>query len=181
MPMAGTIPGTGVLYPYVKKSKTPTQKQLRSFLLFGVAVAFFIFSVSAFIYSLPQRSSTPTHSALVPAMAPVVEAASGGLPSLEVHIANNGLVLLRSATVVSVNGTGLVLSTNWGSSVFIWTVTTNPESYGAHNYGTRFIDSNGNQTPFESVRPGGLVTVTGMLDTSAKEPTVAADMVRVVR
>jgi hypothetical protein len=110
-----------------------------------------------------------------------VEAASGGKPSMEVHIANNGLILLRSAKIVSINGATLTLSTAWGSSVFLWNVRTNANSYGTHNYGTKFIDLNGNPIAVENVQAGNLVTITGMLDQNAQEPTLDADMVRILK
>jgi hypothetical protein len=146
--------------------------------LFAITIAFFIFSLSVFLFSLPARNVAAQSRAALPAMAPVVESASGGKPSTEVHIANNGLVLLRAAKVVSVNGTTLTLSTAWGSNTFTWTVRTAASSSGKHNYGTQFIDLHGDAVASGAISSGDLVTVTGMLDTSTKEPTLDADTVR---
>ena len=175
-PLQGLMPGSGVAFPDARAYKF-IPGGYREVLLFAAAMAFFIFSLSVFLLSLPHDTVAKSR-AILPAMAPVVEAASGGSPSLEVHIANNGLVLLRAAKVVSVNGSTLTLSTAWGSSNFIWTVRTTVSSSGKHNYGTQFLDLNGNAEAPGTIAAGDLVTVTGPLDTNAKGPTLDADTVR---
>lgn len=96
------------------------------------------------------------------------------------HIANNGLVLLRSARVVSVDGTTIVVSTAWGSADFAWTVHTNASSYGTHDFGTRFLTYDGKKSSLADMQIGNLVTITGTLDTKAVEPTLDADTVRIL-
>lgn len=170
--------GSGVIFPQVRPKPRAKQRG-GEVLLFGAIVAFFIFSLSAFLISFPQ--GTLKDRPAVAAAAPIVEAASGGKPSLEVHIANNGLVFLRAAKVVSIDGTTLTVSTAWGSSNFVWTVRTSASSYGTRSFGTRFIDLSGNPVAIDSIRTGDLVTATGMLDSNAKEPALSADMVRILK
>jgi hypothetical protein len=169
--------GSGVMYPHFTR-KMPLRREYAAALLFAITIAFFAFSLSVFLFSLPSKSSAKS---AVPTAAPVLAAAAlvshANLPQ-EVHIANNGLVLLRGAKVVSVSGSTFTLSTTWSSNVFIWTIRTNVNSIGAHNYGTRFFDHSGDAIDLNTIQPGGFVTVTGMLDNSAKDPTIDADTVR---
>jgi hypothetical protein len=123
--------------------------------------------------SLPTRSDASR--TLYPAAAPALAA---GAQTQELHIANNGLILLRGAHIVSVSGTTLTVSMEWGSAKYSWVVRTNASSSGYHNYGTRFLDHNGNPITLSQVESGGYVTVTGMLDSSANTPTLDADSVR---
>lgn len=146
-------------------------------LIFAGAAVFFAISFSLFLLSLPPHAT----AAEIPtkASAPVVAA---GVPTfLEMHIANNGLVLLRSARVVATNGATLTVSTTWGSTDFTWTVRTDSSKYETRNFGTRFYNYDGKATSVNGIRVGDLITVTGMLDPEAKDPTLEADSVRRVR
>ena len=138
--------------------------------------AFFAFSLFIFLFSFPPQTAEAQENV---AAANAV-AASRHLRPLEMHIANNGLVLLRSAKVVSVSGITLVVNTAWGSADFMWTVRTNAKKYESRDFGTRMLDRDGKKGSLESVRPGMLVTITGVLDSTAEEPTVDADSVRLL-
>ena len=138
--------------------------------------AFFAFSLFIFLFSFPPQTAEAQENV---AAAKAV-AASRHLRPLEMHIANNGLVLLRSAKVVSVSGTTMVVNTAWGSADFKWTVRTNSSHFEARNFGTRMLDRDGKKGSLGSVQPGMLVTITGVLDSTAEEPTVDADSVRLL-
>jgi hypothetical protein len=141
--------------------------------LFVGAIFFFVFSFSVFLFSLPPHKVAAEGARLAPAV-------TTGVPlfPLEMHIANNGLVLLRSARVVAVHGTTIAVSTAWGSTDFRWIVLTDASSYETHNFGTRFLNRDGQEISPQDVHAGDYVTITGMLDASAQEPTLNADSVR---
>ena len=88
----------------------------------------------------------------------------------EVHIANNGLVLLRGATVLS-NSRGVIrVAMGWDSASFTWRVET--------DYDTKFYNSAGEQETPGEIEEGDVVTVTGQLAESGTEPIITASFVR---
>lgn len=91
-------------------------------------------------------------------------------PMLEVHIANNGLVLLRGAHVLSISGSTIHVGMAWDSSSFTWQVET--------NYNTKILNSKGEKQTLADIESGDTVTVTGMLVGGGGEPTVDATFVR---
>jgi hypothetical protein len=149
-----------------------------SHILFATTALFFAGAMGAFYMSMPSRvvkANTPVAMAAAPASAAHL------MGSLEIHIANNGLVLLRSATVEAVDGNTVTLSTSWGAEHMHWTVRTNGSDYEVHHYGTQFLDSAGRPSTVADLHVGGLVTVTGMLDQNASDPTIAANTVRMLQ
>src|SRR3989344_3016317 len=60
-------------------------------------------------------------------------------PTLELHIANNGLVLLEGARVVSLSGGRIRVEMAWGAASFTWVTNTNSN--------TKYFSSNGEKTP----------------------------------
>ena len=85
------------------------------------------------------------------------------------NVANNGLILLRGARIISVESDAIVAEVKWGSQNFIWNIKTERN--------TKFIQ-NGEKTTIEELRIGDVGTITGDLDTDEREPTVIADYVR---
>ena len=85
------------------------------------------------------------------------------------NVANNGLILLRGARIISVDSDSIIAEVTWGSQNFIWNIKTERN--------TKFIQ-NGEKTTIEELRIGDVGTITGDLDTDAREPTVIADYVR---
>ena len=148
-------------------------------LLFASAV-FFAFSLAAFFFSLPAQSAAAEgRPAFASASMPAAAAAAGSsLWPLEIHIANNGLILLRSARVVSISGSTLTVSTAWGSSDFTWTVQTNATRFETRDFGTRFLNRDGKKSSLANIQEGDKVTITGALDPAAQEPVIKADSVR---
>ncbi len=142
----------------------------RILLMLGV---FFVLASGIFMISL-LRVAPAAAADQTPAAVGTVDATR----PLELHIAQNGLVLLRRAEVLSVNGSTLTLGTAWGSTTFKWTVQTNASQYESRNFGTTFLSNDGKKVSIQDFSAGDLVTITGMLDPSAPEPTIQADSVR---
>lgn len=90
---------------------------------------------------------------------------------LEIHVANNGLVLLRGARVSSVEGDIIRAHTAWDSAEFVWQVQTNKLS-------TTFLTSDGKKETLTDVRAGDVITVTGQLIRGLAEPMIEARFVR---
>lgn len=112
----------------------------------------------------------PADVVYLSAKAAAAASASEKAPMQEVHIANNGLTLLRGARVVSISGSVIRVSMIWGSSSFIWQVRTDSN--------TKFEMSTGESSTFANVQVGDAVTVTGMLSNSGAEPSISAQYVR---
>ena len=98
----------------------------------------------------------------------VAEAKSS--PILEMHIANNGLVLLEGARVVSLSGGRIRVEMKWGSESFSWLANTNSN--------TKFFASNGEKTTLANIQVGDTLTVSGMLTNGGAEPSMDAVFVR---
>ena len=143
-------------------------------LLLGGALLFFVLTLSAFLLSMPTGNVVATNNITAPA--PVV-AASGVRPP-EVTIAMNGLVVLRSARVLGIDGDTLQVSTAWGSTDFTWVVHTDASSYETRTFGTRFLDREGEKISLSHIRVGDLITVNGTLDAASEVPMLHADVVR---
>ncbi len=163
------------LYPH---SPLPLQADLfgplvlakRTRLLLLLA-GFFCLALGAFLFSLLR-------------VAPAAAAAHGQVATtkparpMELHIADNGLVLLRSARIASIEGSTITLSTAWGSTNFTWVVHTNASSYGTREFGTKFLTREGQKIALSNLQIGELVTITGTLADGAQSPTVEAQTVR---
>ena len=149
---------------------------LYSPVIVALGAAFFSFSLIIFLFSFPPQKA----EAQGVVAAANTAAASTHLRPLEMHIANNGLILLRSAKVVEVSGTTITVSTAWGSADFKWVVRTNATRFETRTFGTRFLDREGKQSYLAGVQPGALVTITGTLDSTAQEPSIDADSFRLL-
>lgn len=88
----------------------------------------------------------------------------------EVHIANNGLVLLRGARVVSISGRLLQVAIAWNSTDFIWLVQTSAA--------TKFLTPDSAEQPLDSLHVGDVVSITGTLSPRGAWPTIDAKFVR---
>lgn len=91
-------------------------------------------------------------------------------PVHEVNIANNGLVLLRGATVIENSGGTLRVGMTWGAGEFTWKVETDS--------GTQFMTPTGEKQRIKDIAVGDIVTVTGTLKSVRSEPVIVADYVR---
>jgi len=175
-----------------QKSAAAVRERYRMFLSFfrtfpyrritlvtGTVILFFIISLSLFLWSLP----TPKNGApAVAASAPTLEATiHDDAPPTEINIARTGLILLRGAQVVAIDGPMFTVRTHWGSAGFTWTVHANATRYETRTFGTRFMDYKGERISPENFRVGDFVTIGGTLDTSMEQPTVNADSVRLLK
>ena len=88
----------------------------------------------------------------------------------EVHIANNGLMLVRGARVVAISGNTMTITLIWGSMQFTWAVNGD----GA----TRYFGPGGAKESVSDIQAGDVVSVTGMLSASDSNPTIEAEFVR---
>ena len=91
-------------------------------------------------------------------------------PTLEIHVANNGLALLRGARVVSLSGDTIRVITAWNSVYFTWEIQT--------RLFTKFITSEGQKETLADVRVGDIVTITGNLVKGGAEPIIDAEFAR---
>jgi hypothetical protein len=119
-----------------------------------------------------DRASAAVVSTAVPQSAPLAHAAVpvGVKPQTqEMHIANNGLVLLRGATVESNENGVLRITMSWGGADFTWSLDTDAK--------TEYYRSNGELGTLADIQPGQVVTVTGMLTKGGALSTVQAEYI----
>ncbi len=124
-------------------------------------------------FNASSGSDVPSHTVFLSAAGAAAaekDTHSISAPLQELHIAANGLVLLRGATVVSVSNHTIRASLTWGPDDFVWLVQT--------DYSTKFIDPKGERGSLSDIRPGASITVTGMLTGGGTEPTINANFVR---
>ena len=88
----------------------------------------------------------------------------------EVHIANNGLTLLRGAHITAVSPDTIEVALSWGGAQFTWNVHT--------AFGTELMDGTGKKVQMNSFHVGDTVTVTGKLQNSGSIPNVVAQYIR---
>ena len=151
----------------------------------GVSAAVFLFAVLFFyqVHADPLSYLSSSHAATVAPSsgipgkvylstesAPVAAAVPQIAPVLEIHIAGNGLVLLRGARVASISGSTINVAMAWGSSNFTWAVGT--------SYNTQFLTSTGQKESLQNIQVGDIITVTGMLANGGTGPAVDAQFVR---
>ena len=103
----------------------------------------------------------PIPAMAIPVAAPLVR---------EVHVANNGLVLLRGARVLSISGLYMRVAMVWGVMDFTWMVLTDEK--------TKFLTREGLERSPEEIRVGDIVTVTGTLGKKGSKPTIHAKVIR---
>lgn len=150
-------------------------------MILGGVSFFFALSVSIFLYSFISDTSAQkvAAAALVKTGGPATAyAAASSAPVLEIHIANNGLTLVRDATITDIHGSTLLVSSKWGSQEFKWIVLTDASTFENRTFGTRFWTKDNQPMSLGNLRVGDRITVTGMLVTSAIDPTIDATAVR---
>ena len=91
--------------------------------------------------------------------------------TLEIHVTDNGKVLVRGAKVTSVSGNTINASTTWGSAVFNWAVVTDSS--------TEWVRRFGGASAISEVSVGDFISFQGVLDTTIGSPiTVKARVVK---
>src|SRR5262245_18507273 len=79
--------------------------------------------------------------------------------TLEVHISDNGKVLVRGAEVTAVKGGTITAANTWGSANMTWTVNTTAD--------THFVRKNGGASAINEVSVGDFISFQGMLVTTS--------------
>src|SRR3989344_9568304 len=108
----------------------------------------------------------PSTSSKAPALIPAPVRA----PMKELHIANNGLVLLRGARVLDISGDSMRVAIPWSSGMLSWTVNIEGR--------TQFLTADGEKGARADIQTGDTVTVSGMLDAGGTNPSIVAQYVR---
>ncbi len=90
--------------------------------------------------------------------------------ALEIHIFDNGKVLVRGAKVLSVGSSSFTAVNSWGSSTLSWTVNTGSE--------TEFIRRYGGKSNIAEISVGDYVSFNGVLVQTASSFTVDAKAVK---
>jgi len=88
----------------------------------------------------------------------------------EMHISNNGLILLRGTRVISISGSVVRVGMAWDDASFTWTIKTDSR--------TDFFTSEGEKTTLTGIHVDDVVTLTGRLISGGAEPTIHAEFVR---
>ncbi len=155
----------------IKTAINESPSYLRNFFRISIAVFVFGFMVFTSVYLFPDTKIVKAE-----VIRPTV---SSRKSILEVHIANNGMIFLQGARVLSISGTTIVVSTAWNHTDMKWTIQTNASDYGPRHFGTSFLDSKGKSVNMDSIRVGDFITITGTLDMNSSEVVVKADVVRI--
>lgn len=108
----------------------------------------------------------------VPLNTAIVGTSSSELaPMREVHIANNGLLLLRGAKVISIKDNKFIVVMLWDNFNYSWDIET--------HLSTGFTDGQGKKITINKIGIGDYLTVTGNIIKSGEITTVDALFVRI--
>ena len=90
--------------------------------------------------------------------------------TLEVHINDDGKVLVRGAKVTAINGNAISATTSWGNALLTWTVNVDGN--------TEFIPRSGGAVNLGEVAVGDTVSFQGQLATASGGLVVNAKVVK---
>lgn len=110
------------------------------------------------VYLSPEASSS----------APVTVKPS---PLAEIHIANNGLTLVRGARIIAISGNTLRVSADLPVMHILWDVRV----IG----GTKLFGPTGEKQGLSDMQVGDIITVTGALSGNTNDPAIDAQFVTV--
>ncbi len=88
----------------------------------------------------------------------------------QISIASNGQTMIKGATVISVEGLTIVVSTTWGATQLTWSVETTGS--------TKFTPAGSSRDSLQAIKKGDVVNVTGMLAAELSHATLRASAVR---
>ena len=152
----------------------------KSFLLVTVSIivpilVIFVFLYQIGVWSFSREYKMSASENISPSGISLAEAASPieTKPIYEVQIANNGVVLLKNARVISILGDDLRVGMDWEFASLSWRVQTTPSVAG-----TQFTKLNREKGVFSDIRVGDSITVTGKIIESGVEPIIDAQFVR---
>ncbi len=148
-----------------------------------VALIVLVFLFGRFLYSADAQFSINEQSDSLKASVslPVVEHAkkievksiatsSNVGPVSEIHIANNGLMLLRGVRITSISKDAIHLATSVGSVNLVWKAQI--------KLSTKFMAPDGIDQAIHDIKVGDLVTVTGDLIEGGEEPIIDTHFIR---
>ena len=92
-------------------------------------------------------------------------------PMREVHVANNGLILLRGARVISIRDKNMTVAIMWDNFNFNWEIKT--------HLSTGFTDGQGKKITINNIEIGDYVTVIGNIIKGGEISVVNASFVRI--
>ena len=98
------------------------------------------------------------------------DAARAAGSTLEIHVSDNGKVLVRGAKVTAISGQVLTATTAWGSASVTWTVNTDSSTHIIRRFGDR--------SNLSEISIGDYVSFQGMVVTIASAFTVHADILK---
>lgn len=130
-----------------------------------VLIALFFYLGTQFLYHPPVTNV---------AQAAEVTATTSRSAMKEIHIANNGNILLRGAQVTQVSGDDISLGTEWDSIKLSWAAHTTP----GKSMATKFWTKSGKKGTIADIHVGDILTLSGRLITGQGSPTIDADFVR---
>ena len=139
----------------------------------GTVVAASLLLVAASALVANAMSVPLTYMANEAAISARTNTAASAAPLGELHLAANGLVLLRGASVESITNGIIRCSALFDGIGFYFEVKTDAN--------TRYISSAGDKGAADAVVAGSYIDVTGMLAKGGEEPIIAAQFVRTVR
>lgn len=139
-------------------------------ILYAVIVSGFALMIAGLMLFVIQARPLTAHALTVASGQSPAVSTSDTSPIREVHIANNGMMLLRGATVVSVTPDIIRVAMDFGPSHFAWQIQ--------NNSGTIFTSSSGVAESRSDIEEGDMVTVTGTLLQGGSEPMIHAVYIR---
>jgi len=96
--------------------------------------------------------------------------AKGVGSTTEVHISDNGKVLVRGAKVSAVSSSSITASNSWGSAVITWTVTPSTNA--------QFVRRFGGASALNEIQVGDFVSFSGDIDSSMASLNVKAAIIK---
>ncbi|MDP2704895.1 MAG: DUF5666 domain-containing protein [Patescibacteria group bacterium] len=94
----------------------------------------------------------------------------GNMPNFEIHIIDNGNVLVRGAQVTAVSGNTITASTAIGSTTVSWLVNVSSS--------TDFIHKYSGKSSLADISVGDYLSFSGKMNTSASQLTVNAKVIK---
>jgi hypothetical protein len=85
--------------------------------------------------------------------------------TLEIHVTDNGKVLVRGAKVTGVSGSVVTATTAWGTAIASWTINTSSTTQLVRRYG-------GNMSSLSEITVGDFVSFSGTIASGATSPFV---------
>lgn len=164
-------------FPRLKNISLPS----RRIVIIGVASLSAAVLASLFFNAVSAQALSPVHRAKgagtasnkvylsAAAAAAASSSTSADTTTREIHIANNGLVLLRGALVTSVSGASIRVKIPFGGKDFTWALQANSA--------TQFITRAGEEEGLADIQVGDIITASGKLAGGGKEPVIIVQFV----